>query len=1120
MMCPLLRLKPLVQYPYIHFPFSISPFSLIMKNFPQIAAILVTLGGSLITLGWWLDMPTLKLTVPGFITMKANVAHCFILAGLSLWLVSLKPPTRWTIGLVRGGASLITLMGVLTLTEIIFDIDLGIDQWLFIDPPTSAPQTLHPGQMAPPAALNLVLMGSVLWCVTLQKPVCMLMIQIFTYLVIVISAIIFISFLYQLQPHYTIDIFMATAPAAAGLFLLLGVGILSLFPQTGFLGVLTNAGFGGYMARRLALAVVAIPLLVGWLRIQTLRHEWIGAEFGTVWTTVATMTMLIILIWHTATSLSRIETEKKQNEAKIVQLHRFHNILNQVNQVIVRSSDRNTLFYEICHILVEYGGFRMAWIGMVDKATQVVLPVAKYGVEEGYLDDIKIAIGDNPEGRGPTDTALREGKAVVCADFEQDPRMIPWREKALQRGYRSATALPIRVQDQLVGVLTLYAPQVNFFDEIELNSIQQVVEHITYALALGKDVGLWGLVHEIAERQRIEEHLQQTNAALNQFKMTLDMTLDAVFILDAETLQFTYVNQGAVKQVGYSQAELLQMKVLDIRPPFTEEPFRSSLLAPLIVGTQSLQRYETVHQHKQGQLIPVEVYLQYIQLPGQQSCLVKIARDITEHKQSEVNLKAAKERAESANRAKSAFLANMSHELRTPLNGILGFAQILRRDPSLSNEQQDQIAVIQRSGEHLLTLINDILDLSKIEADKLELNPTTFHFNRFLKSITQLFEFRAQQKGIAFNYQPLSDLPNAVRADETRLRQILINLLGNAVKFTQTGGVSLKVGYHHGKIRFQVEDTGMGIATDNLEKIFLPFQQIGDQEYYVQGTGLGLAITKKLAEMMGSKLNVISMPEKGSTFWLELELPEVANMPENQPPERPVIIGYQRSLPTYQTKIKILVVDDAWENRALLVNLLTPLGFDLAEASQGQEALDQAKQWHPEVILMDLMMPVMDGFAATRELRQLPELQEVIIIAVSASAFDFHQQDSVEAGCNDFIAKPFRFDTLLDCLQQHLHLTWIYEPSKMISSVNQITIPQQAGISQEDLPLVVPTSEQLAILYDLTRRGNIHGIIQYMEQVGQADPQLIPFTTKVRQFAKGGQKRLILELLKRYYSNS
>jgi PAS domain S-box-containing protein len=1091
-----------------------------MKNFPQIAGILVTAGSSLITLGWWLDVPALKLSVPGFITIKANVAISLIFAGLTLWLASIKPPTRWTIGLVRGGASLITLMGLLTLSEIIFHLDFGIDQWFFSDPPTTASQTLRPGQMAPPAALNLVLIGCAFWCITLQRRAYSLLFQTLIYLVIVISALIFISFLYQLQPRYTVDMFMATAPPTAGLFLLLGVGMLSLFPQTGLIGVLTSAGFGGYMARHLTPAMITVLLLIGWLRIQTSRLEWISAGFGTVWTTVVAITMLVILIWHTATSLNRIEAANKQNEDKIVKLHQFHNILNQVNQVIVRSSDRNTLFYDICRVLVESGDFRMVWIGMVDKATQLVLPVAKYGVEEGYLEGIKISVGDSPEGRGPTGTALREGKPVVCVDFEQDPRMILWREKALQRGYRSSAAFPIRVQDRLIGVLTLYASQVNFFDEIELNAIQQVVDHITYALALGKDVGLWGLVHEIAERQRAEEHLQQTNVALSQFKMILDMTLDAVFILDTETLQFTYVNRGAVKQVGYSQAELLQLKVFDIKPQFTEEQFRSSLLAPLIAGTQSLQKYETMLQHKEGQLIPVEVYLQHIQLPNQQSCFVKIARDITEHKQSEANLKEAKERAESANRAKSAFLANMSHELRTPLNGILGFTQILKRDPNLSDEQQDQIAVIQRSGEHLLTLITDILDLSKIEADRLELNPTSFHFNTFLKSITELFVTRAQQRGIAFNYQPLSDLPIAVRADETRLRQILINLLGNAMKFTQKGGVFLKIGYHHGKIRFQVEDTGMGIATDNLEKIFLPFQQIGDREYYTQGTGLGLAITKKLAEMMGSKLHVRSTLEKGSTFWLELELPEITNLPENQPLERPVIIGYQRSLPTCEAKIKILVVDDAWENRALVVKLLTPLGFDLAEACQGQEALVKAQQWHPAVILMDLMMPVMDGFVATQEIRQIPELKEVIIIAVSASAFDFHQQESVTAGCNDFIAKPFHFDTLLDCLQKYLHLTWLYESSKMTTPVNQITIPPQAGISQEDQSLVVPTSEQLAILYDLTRRGNINGIIQYMEQVGQTDPQLIPFATKVHQFAKGGQKKQILELLKRYYSNS
>ncbi len=510
-------------------------------------------------------------------------------------------------------------------------------------------------------------------------------------------------------------------------------------------------------------------------------------------------------------------------------------------------------------------------------------------------------------------------------------------------------------------------------------------------------------------------------------------------------------------------------------------------------------------------------------------------------------LKEAKVAADAANRAKSEFLANMSHELRTPLNGILGYTQILQRSKTLKEHELHGIGIIEQCASHLLTLINDILDLSKIEASKLELYPTDFHFPAFLQGVVEICSIRAEQKGIAFIYQPSPELPSGIGADEKRLRQVLINLLGNAIKFTETGSVTFKVDvledgeatpqssiqnpkskFQNRKICFQIEDTGIGISPEQLEKIFLPFEQVGDSKYQVEGSGLGLAISQKIIQMMGSTIQVKSQLDKGSVFWIDLNLPEATKW------EQTATVDAQRKIIGFAgRKRTILMVDDRWENRSVIVNLLEPIGFALVEATNGQEGLDKAAEFKPDLIITDLRMPVSDGFEMMRRLRQSMELKDVVIIVSSASVFDTDQQKSLESGGDDFLPKPVQADELLQKLKKHLGLEWIYEQKdddQRIADENlspHPTLPfgvREGFCSTENtfqtLELVPPPAEELALLFDLAMGGRIKTILEQAERLEQLDEKFVPFVKRLRQLAKGFQVKKIKEFIKQYKSSN
>ncbi|AFY41185.1 ATP-binding protein [Nostoc sp. PCC 7107] len=485
-----------------------------------------------------------------------------------------------------------------------------------------------------------------------------------------------------------------------------------------------------------------------------------------------------------------------------------------------------------------------------------------------------------------------------------------------------------------------------------------------------------------------------------------------------------------------------------------------------------------------------------------------LSTEIIERKRIETELRLAEEIAKDSSQAKSEFLANMSHELRTPLNGILGYAQILQRTEPLSEKGSKGIGIIYQCGTHLLTLINDILDLSKIEARKLDLNPIDFYLPAFLDSVSEICRIRAQQKVIGFNLQLDPDLPTGIRADEKRLRQVLINLLGNAIKFTQQGSVTFNVkvinqvpdnkGQIIYKIRFEIIDTGAGITSEQVEKIFVPFEQVGSQKRQTEGTGLGLAISQKILSLMNSQIQVESEFGKGSNFWFEVELPESKDWAKvSRVVEQGTIIGYQGQ------KRSILIVDDKWENRSVIVNLLEPVGFTVIEASHGKEGWEQVNAYKLDLIITDLVMPVMDGFEFIKTLRQSGQSEGMPVIASSASVFAIDEYKSIDMGANAFLPKPIEAETLLELLRQFLHLEWLYDNQK--NTINKPKIDNSDTL----VDVIPPDKEVLQKFLELAQDGDIQKILEIAEQLAASDQKFSNFTRHIIQLASNFQlKRL------------
>jgi len=1111
----------------------------------QAAIFIVVIISGLAMLGWMFDLLILAQLSPNFIPMAPCTALMFIVLS-GAWLAGAR---NYQLLAAVGTLSTLLVSSIIFI-EFLTESNFDIERWLIPIPPYFGLAVA--GRMSPVSAINFILASLSLLLIqfSADKAWARKLASGLTIITLASGLIMTIGYLYGAPLLYGSSIIPVAATTAVAL-ICLGVGLMALVgPDCWITHWLVDSSIRARLLRVFLPLIMTIVIGQGWFTMLVnarLNNPPLATSLALIVSILAVVIVVAVVTKDVGNSIERAITERKQAEEalRLAQVRLQH--LVSVSPAVIYSSkatgdfgttfitanvqtqmgydvrnfiedstfwknhlhpeDAARIFAELPHLFeqdlysYEYrflhqdGTYRWmhdmmhlvrdeagnplevvgSWLDITKrKQAETELREARDFAEQVIETANVIAIGLNLQGQI---TIYNSAAAAITGYPRAEVAGKNWFELVVPRDRYPQVWEAFGQFHRNAPVYTFENPILTKHGEERFISWRNSILHQN-----GQPVGTFSFGLDITERKQLEAEREEY---FKFFQSASDLMCTA-----GPDYYLKKVNPTFIKTLGYSEEELYSRPYLD----FVHPEDRAKTTAVGQDGT-----FDNRYLAKNGTVIWLSWSAKW---SPDEKVVYAIARNITERKQMELDLQHAKESADLANRAKSTFLANMSHELRTPLNGILGYVQILNRDDSLTQEQQDSIQVIKQSGEYLLTLINDVLDLAKIEAGKIELSPSIVFLEGFLREIVLLFQMRAQQKGIFFAYQQLSKLPIAIQADEKRLRQVLINLLNNAVKFTKHGNVTLKVAYEEEDfLYFQVEDTGPGITTADLEKIFLPFHQVGDQKSREQGTGLGLPITKTLVEMMGGQLQVSSVPGQGSCFGMSLKLPKVATaLPDDTP--SPKIIGYQGPRRT------VLVIDDHEPNRFLLIHMLTPLGFTVLTAASGQAGLKQAQEMTAiDVIFVDLVMPDLDGFTVIQQLRQLPHCQKTVLITISASVFESDKQKSIEVGGNDFISKPINLELLLERLEAHLKLTWCYEATTFTSVENTFPL---------EVPSFELTFKQATELFELSFCGDVVGIADYAEQLRKTDDKLAAFANYVLKLLQQFNINEIGELVKPY----
>lgn len=708
----------------------------------------------------------------------------------------------------------------------------------------------------------------------------------------------------------------------------------------------------------------------------------------------------------------------------------FEGILKDVSErkkrkVLLKISEEG---YKI-HELKDFNKFIMKELGQLidttnfyiaffnkDRETISIPFIAGEDVEEEF-----------PIGKSMTGYLIKKGKPLLVKSKEYKKLIDSGKIELIGTFPKVWLGVPLKVNEIVIGAIVVQSyDDESAYQLGDVELLKFVSSHISLAV----------------QRKKIEQEIAVSKQVLRK---VLDNIPIKVFWKDRDST-FLGCNKSSLKEMNIENEEdVIGKSDFDFHEKVDAEKYRADEEAIMLSGIPKLNYQET--QIKEGkERMYITSKLPFCDEKGNVIGIVGTSDDITEQKETEVKLKKAIEDANAANLSKSTFLSNMSHEIRTPMNAILGYSQLLQDDDNLTKTQQENLKTINRSGEHLLELINDILDMSKIEAGRVTLKKYDFNFTELLKEVEQLFKLKAEQKNIKFSFKLDEKIPKVIIADKSKVKQVIINLIGNALKFTIKGFVKVTVEIGKNNMMFvKIKDSGKGISKEDQKTVFKPFEQAQKGAAVEGGTGLGLAISKKLANLMEGDIEVESDFEKGSEFIFSFNYLEG----EEKKLEENIKMLKVEALSPEMKDIKVAIVDDRFENRDILFKKLNPLGFTTRMAENGQEAVNLYKEWKPDIILMDVVMPVMNGVEATRQILEMAGDHDVKIFVVSASALESEQKEIMELGATIFIKKPVKFDELLAEMHNKAGVQFIYKNNQIETSEERISV------SPEDVPKAI-----------------------------------------------------------------